>query len=195
MNLTISGKHVEVGDALKVHIEKELSNVISKYFDNAVEARVVISKETFEFQTHLSVHIGRGLFLHSSGEDQDPYRSVDIAVDKLSKRLRRQKNRLRYHHAPKVSEEFVKFLAQQYVISSEEGPEEGAREDDTGKEPAVIAEIATEIATLSVSEAILKLDFEELPAMLFVNRAHGGINMVYRRVDGNIGWVDPNIKL
>ena len=126
--------------------------------------------------------------LAAQGDADEPYRAVDSALERLSKRLRRQKRRIRDHHKEPNSEHGP-LAAQQFILSADEEAE-GATEDESGG-PVVVAEIATEIPSLTVSEAVMRMDLAEMPAMMFRNSAHGGLNMIYRRDDGTIGWIDP----
>lgn len=189
MQISVTGKQVDIGNALRSHVEKGISATVSKYFDNAIEASVVFSRNAQHFQADISVHVGRGILLQGHAEAEDPYLAFDIASDHIAKRLRRYKRRLRDHH--KSSDRLGESLpAQQYILAAEnESEKEGP--DAAGDEPVIVAEITTEIPTLKVSEAVMRMNLADAPAMMFRNSAHGGLNMVYRRRDGNIGWIDP----
>ena len=188
MQLSVTGKHVDIGNALRGHVEKALNSAVSKYFDRAMEANVVFSKNAHNFHTDISVHVGRGILVQGKAEADDPYAAFNAAADHIAKRLRRYKRRLRDHH--KSAERSAEsWPAQQYVLAGAELSEaEDAEERD---DHVVVAEMITEIPMLKVSEAVMRMNLAELPAMMFRNSAHGGLNMVYRRADGNIGWVDP----
>jgi ribosomal subunit interface protein len=186
MNLTVKGKQLDVGDALRSHIADSLEGVLGKYFGNPLEATVILSREAHRFRAQVSVHIGRGILLQSQAEAEQPYVAFDGAADKVATRLRRYKRRLRDHHRADIEMQ----RAQHYVLAPEpEGAEEQPAEAD-GK-PVVVAEMISEIPTLTVGEAVMRLDLADEGAIMFRNRAHGGLNMVYRRTDGNVGWVDP----
>ena len=132
--------------------------------------------------------MGRGIQLQAQGEAAEPYPAFDTAADHLAKRLRRYKRRLRNHHKD-AGPQAKSLPAQQYILAADAEVEESdAIVDDL---PVVVAEMATEIPSLTVSEAVMRMDLAELPAMLFRNVSHSGLNMVYRRQDGNIGWIDP----
>jgi ribosomal subunit interface protein len=185
MQLTITGKQLDVGDALRSHVESSLRAVFGKYFGNPIEANVVLSRDAHLYRVQISGHIGRGILLQSQAEADAPYAAFDAAADHIAKRLRRYKRRLRDHHRAVVDS----MPAQQYILAPE--PAESEDTDRVDGKPVVIAEMSAEIPTLSVSEAVMRLDLAEGVAMLFRNRAHGELNMIYRRPDGHVGWVDP----
>lgn len=184
MQLSVKGRQLDVGDSWRRHVENQLPELVGKYFDNAQDAQVTLSRNGAGFQVDLVVHVGRRILVQSHGAAGDAYPAFDEAAEHLGKRLRRYKRRLRDHHRsrPDVLETLP---AQQYVLAGEEVE---AEEPD---QPIVIAEMETEIETLSVGEAVMRMDLSNSPAMLFRNKAHGGLNMVYHRDDGHIGWVDP----
>ena len=191
MNLTVKGKNIDVGDALKEHIASSLDGMFGKYFGDAIEANVTISKQNHQFDVAMSVHVGRGILLQSEALASQAYGAFDQAADHLAKRLRRYKRRLRDHRRQMTHS----VRAQQYVLAVEEDvADEPASDGVDGTAPAIIAEMQTEIPTLTVSEAVMRLDLSDQRAMMFVNSAHGGLNMIYRRNDGNVGWVDPRIN-
>ena len=187
MQLSISGKQTDVGDALRSHVEVGLNGTVEKYFDRAIEAHVVFSKAGPSIRSDISVHVGRGIILQGHAEAGDHYAAFDAASDHIAKRLRRYKSRIRDHHRNQDGE--GRQVAQQYVLSAE--ADDAEPEPVNGDNPIVIAESSTEIVTSSVSEAVMLMDLANAPAMMFRNRAHGGLNMIYRRADGNVGWVDP----
>ena len=155
----------------------------------AIDASVTLTREGSDFGAKISIHIGKGIQLEASEVAGDIYPAFDLAAEKLAKRLRRYKRRLKDHHQKMQHAETVE--AQQFVIKPDELESDEELTSDLGDEPAVIAELTTDIPNLTVSEAVMRLDLIEEGALMFRNRAHGGLNMVYRRGDGNIGWVDP----
>lgn len=188
MNLTVKGKNIDVGEALRTHVAQLLDHGIAKYFGNPIEATVIFSKQSHLFSADISVHIGRGILVQAEASADQAYAAFELAMEHLAKRMRRYKRRLRDHHRAETES----FRASQYILAPE--AEEEAELATNGSEaPAVIAEMQTEIPTLTVGEAVMRLDLSDLKAMMFTNRAHGGLNMVYRRNDGNIGWVDPRL--
>lgn len=188
MQCTVTGKQVDIGSALRSHVEKSLLSTVTKYFDRAMEANVVFSRNAHNFHTDISVHVGRGILLQGKAEADDPYAAFNSAADHIAKRLRRYKRRLRDHHKS-VDRSEETLAAQQYILANESEAAESDAED--AADHVVVAEMTTDIPVLTVSEAVMRLNLADLPAMMFRNEAHGGLNMIYRRPDGNIGWVDP----
>lgn len=190
MQLSISGKHLDVGEALRQHVQTAIEASVVRHFGGAIEGSVIFAKARHLFRADVSVHVGRGIMVQSHGEADDPYAAFDTAADRLDTRLRRYKGRLLDMAKSRVPEEAetVAWPAQQYVL----GPDVGVEGvDPKSGGPAIIAEVSTDIASLTVGEAVLRMDLADQPAMMFRNRAHGGLNVVYRRPDGNIGWIDP----
>lgn len=207
MHLTVKGKQLDVGDALRTHAGSVLKALVEKYFSDPIEANVVISRDAHLFTADISVHVGRNILLQSSAEATEPYPAFDAAIERLAKRLRRHKRRLRGRQRDSQAAT-VSLPATDYVLDAgvpdghgdghgddgwPEPPEVGADTDgeDDRAQPVVVAEMATTIDTLTVGEAVMRMDLADLPALMFRNRGHGGLNMVYRRPDGNVGWVDP----
>ncbi|RMF12166.1 MAG: ribosome-associated translation inhibitor RaiA [Alphaproteobacteria bacterium] len=196
MQITVTGKNIDVGDALRTHIENRLGQGLVKFFNDTHEATVTLTKERYLFRADCTVHAGHDLYLQSHGEADDIYAAFDAAADKLEKRLRRYKRRLTDHHKKRVERAEEEWRVAAYVIAGD------AQEDDDleahgegGDEPIIIAETTTAIPEMTVGEAVMRMDLAEQPAFMFRNSAHGGVNVVYRRPDGNIGWVDPeNVK-
>jgi len=204
MHLTVKGKQLDVGDALRTHVGDTLNVVVAKYFDRPIEATVVMSKDAHLYKADISVHVGRGIMLQSNAEADLPYPAFDTAAEKIAKRLRRHKRRLKdRHQRADGAGEIETHPASQYILDArhddhhvdeheaEPGPDGHAADGADQGQPVIIAEMTTAIQTLTVGEAVLRLDLAELPALMFRNRAHGGLNMVYRRHDGHIGWIDP----
>jgi ribosomal subunit interface protein len=168
-------------------VQEQLSVITEKYFSNSIDATVVFVQDAHLYRTDISVHVGRNILLQASAEATGIYPSFDAAAEKTGKRLRRYKRRLRDHHMHEQREE--QAPARQYVIEAESAVADDSEE--TGNEPVIIAEMDTTIETMSVAEAVMRMDLGELPALLFHSGAHGGLNMIYRRPDGHVGWVDP----
>ncbi|MEM7168732.1 MAG: ribosome-associated translation inhibitor RaiA [Pseudomonadota bacterium] len=197
MQLSVKGKQLDVGDALRTHVSDVLSRTLEKYFGDAVDVGVTVTKDAHLYRTSISAHVGRGIHMEAHGENEDAYRSFDRAADHLATRLRRHKRRLR-EHDKEMAASIEAQIAQQYILSpgpdgddlddSDEESTSGGPEND---QPIVIAEMETEILSLTVSEAVMRLDLSNGSAIMFRNSAHGGLNMLYRRQDGNIGWIDP----
>ncbi len=186
MEISVKGKNISVGDALRDRIQTHLGATVTKYFSRAYDATVVLSREAHLFRADISVHPVRGVLVQGHGAAEDAHGAFETALDRIAKQIRRYKRRITNHHKGRGQEETI--LAQQYVIAAETAEEE-LPED---AQPTVIAELPTEIATLTVGEAVMRMDLADIPAMMFRNRANGGLNVVYRRPDGNIGWIDPS---
>ena len=194
MQLSIHGRQLDIGDSLREHIERSISAIVSKSVDNPTDATVTVAKEGPSFRTDITVHVGKGILVQGHAQSGDPYASFDTAGEHVAKRLRRYKRRLRDHHRGRTAKDDI-LPAAQYVLAAEtEIPEQ----DETAAEPdqpIVIAEMETPIETMTVGEAVMRMDLANLPAMMFRNRAHGELNMVYLREDGNVGWVDPRNRI
>ena len=186
MEISVKGKQLDVGEAWRGHVQETLPTIVGKYFENAQDAQVTLAKQGGTFHVDLVVHVGKRILVQSHGATGDAYSAYDEAAEHLAKRLRRYKRRLRDHHHERPDQAEA-MLAQQYVLAGEDIEDESTEND----EPMVIAEMETRLETLSVGEAVMRMDLANLPAMMFRNRAHGGLNMVYHRGDGHIGWVDP----
>ncbi len=186
MQIHISGKSLDTGDALREHVTDRMNDAVEKYFDRSVDAHVTFSKEGYAFRCDTQVHLSSGMVLQAHGESPEVYSAFDNALEKMEKRLRRYKRRLKNHHNTKEAGlDF--FEAPSFVIQSED---ENASEPEGDGEPIIIAEETKRVPSLSVSDAVMAMELQDTPALLFKNRAHGGLNLVYRRSDGNIGWVD-----
>jgi hypothetical protein len=139
------------------------------------------------FRADIAVHAGRGILLQSNGSASEPYPAFDQAANRMAYRLRRYKNKIKHHNHANIRHEEA-FLANSFVL---QGDANGHEEEEAGAHPVVVAEMTTPIETMTVSEAVMRLDLADLPALMFRNRAHGSFNMIYRRPDGHIGWIDP----
>jgi len=188
MEIEIKGKKIDVGDSLTGHMKDNLTAGVTKYFANPVDGSVLLAKDMHEFRCDILVHVGKDIEVQGSAKAEDPYAAFDSALDRITKQLRRYKRRLRDHHKEKDPD--AHLLAQHFVIAPED--EERPEESEDGQ-PAIVAEIATKIETLTVGEAVMRMDLADVPTLMFHNSAHGGLNVVYRRQDGNIGWIDPSL--
>ena len=186
MDISVKGKNLDVGEALRGHAEGHLSSAVDKYFERAIDASVMFTRQGRQLRADISVHPGpRGMVVQGRSESDDPYAAFDGALERISKQLRRYKRRLTNHHKGHVEETLP---ALQYVIQ----PDHEDEEVDVDAEPMIVAEMPDEIATLSVSEAVMRMDLADLPVTMFRDRASGRLNVVYHRADGNIGWIDPS---
>ncbi len=188
MQISVSGKGVDVGEALRNHIENQIEEHVKKYIDRITQMNTVVSREAHLFRVDITGNIGThaGAVVRGRGESEEVYAAFDIALERISKQLRRYKRKLTNHH--KHAEEGLPepVSGKKYVLK----PEAGEQEDEAHS-GLVIAEKPTKIETLTVSQAVMKMDLQDLPALMFFNKAHGRLNVVYRRADGNISWVDP----
>lgn len=187
MRIQVSGQQIDIGEALQTHVRSRLDAGVAKYFDDPVDGTVTFARDGNDYRADCSVHLKSGMVLHAEGRSVDIHASFDQAVERMEKRLRRYKRRLKDHHARPRAEALP---AQAFVIA---GGVEGA-EEPASLEPLIIAETPAQVRTLTVGEAVMQLDLGEAPALLFRNSAHGGLNVVYRRPDGNIGWIDPKFE-
>ena len=190
MTLRISGKSISVGEALRGRVAERTDEVLRKYFDGNYSGHITLSKDGFGFRTDCALHLDSGITLEADSNAPDAYASADQALVMIEKRLRRYKNRLKDRSARKahaVSEAMAALDATSYVL---EAPGEG-EEDLTGYSPVIIAEQTTSLKRLSVSEAVMELDLSGAPCLVFQHGSSGRVNIIYRRADGNVGWIDP----
>ncbi len=197
MQLTVQGKQMDVGDALRAHVTEKLEDLNSKYFNHATFATVTFSKEGHghgQFKAHIHIRIGKDILVLADELAADAYAAFDAAAAKVGKQMRRYKTRLRDHHERMTaSPENEIIKARDYTLAATpESAEEETPEDPMlqGDDPVIVAEITTDIQTMSVSDAVMRMDLSGQTAMLFRNAKHRGLNMIYRRPDGNIGWID-----
>jgi len=194
MRIQVAGRQLDVGEALRTRIESELASGVGKYFNRATDAVVTVAKNGGgSVEVDCTVHLSSGISLQAEGHGGDAHSAFDDAMGKLEKRVRRYKRRLKNHHAdnkaPLPAED-----AAAYVLAP--SPEEGDADDDAGPAddpgPLVIAETKLPVRTMTVSTAVMQLDLSSSPLVMFRNAANGELNVVYRRTDGNVGWIDPN---
>ena len=185
MQLIVTGKQIDTSVVLREHVESSLGAILEKYFKTAIEAHVVFSKEAHLNRAEVSIHIGRRIVANAGASATETYAAFDAAAERIAKQMRRYKRRLRDHHAQAREAFEVGERARDYVLAPL------AEEGDEG--PAVVAEMSTDVPNLTVSEAVMRMDLANAPVLLFRNRSHGELNIVYRRLDGNIGWIDPEL--
>lgn len=193
MQITVSGKQVDLSDALRLRVSDQLITITGKYFDRALEAQVTFGRARSFFTCDINLHAGRGLLLRAEGEAADAHAAFDDAAEHIAKRLRRYRRRVN-DHARDIANRARPEAARRYILRQEDdtAPVEGGN----GAIPiaayaTVIAETATEINLLSVGEAVMRMDLEDQPVLMFRNSASGELNVVYRRSDGHVGWIDP----
>jgi ribosomal subunit interface protein len=191
MPFRISGKNIDIGEALRGRINRRVAEATTKYFDGGYSGHVTIGKEGFGFRTECVIHLDSGTMLEADALAADAYASADQAALRIEKRLRRYKRRLKDHQTARgngaaLEEPAVDALS--YVIAT---PEYDSDEEMTEFNPVIIAETTTTLKRLSVSEAVMELDLTGAAVVVFRHAGHGRVNLVYRRTDGHIGWVDP----
>ena len=188
MHIKVSGKHIDVGDALRAHVEDIIRSAVAKYFDRPVDAHVVFSRRGHEYACDSSVHLSTGLTAQAHAVAGEIYAAFDQATDRIEKQLRRYKRRLKAHHNDRANP-IEMIEASSYVLRSHD--EETDAGDVNGMQPVIIAEMTTPIKSLTVGEAVMQMELAHAPFLMFRNDANGRINVVYQRDDGNVGWIDP----
>jgi ribosome hibernation promoting factor len=191
MQLTVTGKQVEVGNALRSHVESALEALLGKYFGSAIEAHAVFAREAHLIRAEISLHIGRGIVINSHASASEHYLAFDAAAERLAKQLRRYKRRLHEDHGRVRAPAERGEMAMSFVLAPVDEEDDSGEATTNGTAPIVIAEMSTELPRLTVGEAVMRMDLADAPVLLFRNRSHGELNLVYRRGDGNIGWIDP----
>ena len=188
MLFRVSGKHIDVGEALRTRVSERVVEVMGKFFDGGFSGHATIGKEGFAFRTECVVHLDSGVTLHADGMAADAYASADQAALRIENRLRRYKRRLKAHANGPAKEEIPGLDARSYVVTA---PDRELDEEIVDFNPVIIAESTTTLERLSVSEAVMELDMTGAPVVMFRHAVHGRVNIVYRRADGNVGWLDP----
>ena len=192
MQIQITGKHMDLGDALRTRIETGLEAAVSKYFNRSGDARVFVSQQGPFVEVDCNVHLPSGIILQSTGKAEDPYAALENSLEKMEKRVRRYKRRLKDHHANAATPLPVMPAAEAILrVNGHDVDDEAPQVDAEASAPLTVAETSIDIRTMSVSEAVMQLELQDVPALMFRNAGHDGLNMVYRRPDGHIGWVDP----
>jgi ribosomal subunit interface protein len=192
MSFRVSGKNIDIGEALRTRVSGRVAEAVSKHFNGGYSGHVTVGKEAYGFRTECVVHLDSGIVLQSDAMAADAYSSADQAAERIEKRLRRYGRRLKDRHNARTNGRQAEAAesaidAPSYVI---ETPAEEA--DDTAEfAPVIIAESITILRSLSVSDAVLELDMTGDSVLVFRHAGHGRVNVVYRRSDGHIGWIDP----
>ena len=195
MSLRVSGKNLDVGEAIRAQAEERVGSALSKYYEGGFNGHVTLGKDGTGFRSDAVLHLSSGMTLEASGSAHDAYQSLDRMVDKIEKRLRRYKRRLKDHAGEARSRRAVIDMPS-YVIEApnedlEEHLEEEAQGHASGAHPAIVAESTRTLHDLTVRDAVAELDLTGSPVLIFRNAGNGRVNIVYRRRDGNIGWIDP----
>lgn len=187
MRYQISGKQIDVGEALSTHVKTELGETLDKYSQRPTDATVIFSRNAHEFICDAVVHLSTGLTVQAKGGAVDIYAAFEQCRERMDKQLRRYKRRLKDHYKDRTQP--VAFeQAGLYVLAADEDEWET---QDNGLQPMIIAEMETRVPTLSVGDAVMQMELAGTPLLVFRNEKHGGVNVVHRRDDGNVGWIDP----
>jgi ribosomal subunit interface protein len=190
MTLRISGKSISVGEALRGRVADRTDEVLRKYFDGNYSGHITLSKDGFGFRTDCALHLDSGITLEADSNAPDAYASADQALLMIERRLRRYKSRLKDRSARKTHAATAALAALDATSYVLEAPGEG-EDEVTGYSPVIIAEATTSLKRLSVSEAVMELDLSGAPCLVFQHGSSGRVNIIYRRADGNVGWIDP----
>ena len=192
MQILVSGQHIAIGQSLQDYAKGRAADSIHKYFDHAPSANIHFAKQNYEFLCDIVVNDGTGrhVIIKSNAASNDAYTAFDAALSKIEKQLRKYKSKLKDHSTRMKISEITPDVAK-YIISS--GADNNEDEIDVDN-PVIIAEKAAKIMKLSVGEAVMRMDLENLPALMFENVKNGRINVVYYRKDGNISWIDSDSK-
>ena len=187
MRYQISGKQIDVGDALQTHVKSELGETVEKYAQRPTDATVVFARNAHEYTCEATVHLSTGLTASAKGHATEIYAAFESCREKMDKQLRRYKRRLKDHHRERS--EPVEFAeAPTYILAASEGTEDS---EPASLQPMIIAEMETKIPSLTVGEAVMQMELAGAPLLVFHNEKSNGVNVVYRREDGNVGWIDP----
>ncbi len=185
MNLRVSGKQMEIGDSFRALIEGRVGDAVDKYFNGGFSGHVTVEKEGSRYSADCVVRLDTGITLQATGTGQRPEIAFDAAADRVEKRLRRYKRKLKSHNNERGPAVDVAYTVMAAVDENdEEVPEDYA--------PAIVAESTMSLETMSVASAVVELDTKDAPVFVFRSAANGAVNVVYRRPDGNIGWIDPS---
>lgn len=184
MNLRVSGKNMDVGEALREKAQDHFDAAVSKYFDGGYEGHLTLEPEGIGYRADCVVHLDTGVVLQAGASAHDATVAYETMAGHIEKRLRRYKRKLKNHRR---NAEVGEISAQAYVLASPEHHDEV----DEDFSPPIIAESTSDLRSMSVGEAVMELDLEQSDVLVFRHAGHGGVNVVYRRPDGNIGWIDP----
>jgi ribosomal subunit interface protein len=192
MHLTVSGKQIDLSDALRTHVEGHLDVITSKYFDHALEAQVTFSKARSFFTCDINMHAGRGLTVRGEGEAGDARAAFDDAAEHIAKRLRRYRRRVS-EHSRDTGARAKPETGRQYVLGADPAPDTEKPTETETLHSTIIAESDASIETLSVRDAVMRMDLADQQVMMFRNTKTSQLNVVYRRADGHVGWIDPGV--
>jgi len=186
MHYQVSGKQIDIGEALTSHVEDGLGSLIDKYAQRPTDVHVVFSRDAHELVCETTIHLSTGLTVQAKAYAGEIYAAYEACADKLDKQLRRYKRRLKNHHKDR-SEPVEIFGAASYILAATDTEEA----EPESLQPMIIAEMETKVPSLSVGEAVMQMELAGAPVLVFRNEGREAVNVVYRREDGNIGWIDP----
>lgn len=188
MRYQVSGIHIDVGDALRQHVETELGEIVAKYAGRPTEATVTFSKDSTEFVCEATIHLSTGLTTQAKSHAFDIYECFDKCSEKIDKQMRRYKRRLKDHHRDRENP-VESLLASSYILAGSDNESEELEPETL--QPIIVAEMKTKIKSLSVGEAVMQMELDNAPVLVFKNERNDELNVVYKREDGNVGWIDP----
>ena len=188
MRYQISGKQIEIGQALQTHVQDSLGSIAEKYAGRPTDATIIFSKSGSEFVCETAMHLSTGLTASAKGHAHEIYAAFEATSEKLEKQLRRYKRRLKDHHRDRQQPIDV-FGGASYILAGNDESEDNAEPDSL--QPIIVAEMETRIPSLSVGEAVMQMEIAGAPLLVFRNEGQDRVNVVYRRDDGNVGWIDP----
>ena len=202
MQIRTSGKNLDIGTAFQEHVDSRLHDIAEKYFNGVTSANVVAEKQRSQFVVEIVMHLTTGLVMQAKGTGDDVYAAFDEALEHMEKRLRRYKRKLKSHVKKRRRAPLARQAAPSFVVAPEpEVPAEtllaetesetDEEADETALNPTVVAETEEHIMEMTAGEAVMQLELQERPFLIFRNLSHGGINVVYRRDDGHVAWIDP----
>ena len=187
MRYQITGKQIDIGDALQTHVKNELNDIVEKYAERPTDANVVFSKSGHEHVCEATIHLSTGLTAQAKAHATEIYAAFDECAEKMEKQLRRYKRRLKDHHS-KRKEPVEQLGASSYILAASEGVDDSEPET---LQPMIIAEVETKVSTMSVGEAVMQMEISGAPVVIFRNESNNAFGVVYKRDDGNIGWIEP----
>ena len=191
MTFRVSGKNLDIGDALRERISARIAETVNKYFDGGYSGHLTLMRDGFGFRSECALHLDSKITLHADGMAPDAYASADQTASRIERRLRRYHRRLKDHRSERNDVRAASWAAvdaASYIIAAPEDQDETDAEAFT---PVIIAKSTTTLKQLSVSDAVTELDLTGAPVLVFRHAEHGGVNIVYRRADGHFGWIDP----
>ena len=190
MNIKVIGKNIDLGEAFQEYSQRRLSEVFLKYSYNVVSSQITLEKKFGSFKAKLKVNLKNKIELDATGRGKEANIAFDDAIDRTEKRLRRYHRKMK-NHRPLESNDSFSTIEPMKVYESATNSlilNQGSAESDS---LPVIAELSYRVEELTVEQAVMRLELANENCLLFRNKSHSGLNMVYFRHDGNIGWIDP----